>query len=850
MARELSQEEVLDFLCRTGGQATNAALLGHFKRFLRDPALPPELRLQHRECFKRYVNSVAVVREEAPPGCAPTKVVVLRARYRDLLGEEELPTAEGCLPHQEEGWRQESGPATHRESITELPRTFSAVCGSQDSKSHTCLGGQQSHPGGLHWSLKEAAVEEQSRTIGSPRRADGYPQGERASSQAPPVCLALSPHSKDTLPPCSLYTGKTSQQQPPSSATTSLLSSSSPVRTVHPNLALSNGTYPPHTRTIGSTSSQFSQSQGTALPCPPLSRGTPPPCSFPVIAISTPHPQSSQGTSEPCNASLRDTVPPCHPSSGDISSRWPPVSVDTDPSFPLSGSVYHMHPTSSSFHPSSRSVTSKRPTSLEFRPPLPSPSSISASLPGTVLDMFAPTREDEWPPVDPPPFLESLPMLPGEGLESGWWGHLPVFKSIRCQLSLQDLNDFVDQATNDSEESGSSSDSDSSTIDMHERVTFVASTAGECFESCRGASKSIKCMDMHSSIPSAQFNQNGVQNRLSKYETAIESSEASGRTPQVISKKSDIQLDVLPFVHEGQRLRKSLHLQDKMSSSDDKLINLHCKKKSRPVSHHKKASKLPLFAPAPGVDLSLIVPLVDVKHFSTDSCLTPPKQVLRLGIYSGLVGSDAKRISCHRSSVVPLDTKEHEWVVKLASGSWMQVYGLFNENPYLALHRDFISGYTALHWIAKHGNYRMFLNFVSGAEKAGIKLDVDAKSNGGYTPLHLAAIHGHENVIKLLVEKMKVKVTARDHSGKRAWQYLCSSTTGEVWHLLGAPKGKTIFPVCTLPTVAPPVKNTRSRAAVTNLSRKSSLAAFLKPQHLKWKSNQSHLSAHKEAHSD
>lgn len=507
-----------------------------------------------------------------------------------------------------------------------------------------------------------------------------------------------------------------------------------------------------------------------------------------------------------------------------------------------------MHPASSPFHPSSKSVPTMR--SSEFRPPLSPPSSVSTFSSGPLLDMCTPPREDEWPPVDPPPFLENPPVLPGEGLESGWWGHLPIFKSIRCQLSLQDLDDFVDQETNDSEESGSSSGNDSSTADMHARETFVASTAGECFESHRAAGDANKWQDMHSSILSVQLNQNSAKNRLSKYETAVESSEPNGRIPQVIYDKSDLQPNVLPLTHERQRLRKSVHLQDKMSSSDDELINLDFKKKSRRVSHHKKPPRVPIFAPQPGVDLSLTLPPVGMKHLAAVSFQTSQEQVHRHGIYSGLVGSDTKKTSCHRSSSVPLDTKEHEWVVKLASGSWMQVYGLFTENPHLALHRDFISGYTALHWIAKHGNCRMFLNFVSGAEKAGINLDVDAKSNGGYTPLHLAAIHGHENVIKLLVEKMKVKVTARDHSGKRAWQYLCSTTTGEVWQLLGAPKGKTIFPICALPTVDLPVKNTRSRAAVTSLSRKSSLAAFLKPQHLKRKSNQSHLPAHKEAHSD
>lgn len=40
--------------------------------------------------------------------------------------------------------------------------------------------------------------------------------------------------------------------------------------------------------------------------------------------------------------------------------------------------------------------------------------------------------------------------------------------------------------------------------------------------------------------------------------------------------------------------------------------------------------------------------------------------------------------------------------MKLASGSWIRVLSLFWEDPQLALHKDFLTGYTALHWIAKH----------------------------------------------------------------------------------------------------------------------------------------------------
>uniref|UniRef100_A0A8C9SVV0 SOWAHA-C winged helix-turn-helix domain-containing protein n=1 Tax=Scleropages formosus TaxID=113540 RepID=A0A8C9SVV0_SCLFO len=141
-----------------------------------------------------------------------------------------------------------------------------------------------------------------------------------------------------------------------------------------------------------------------------------------------------------------------------------------------------------------------------------------------------------------------------------------------------------------------------------------------------------------------------------------------------------------------------------------------------------------------------------------------------------------------RSVPVPLDPKEHDWLLKAASGSWTEIYALFREEPTLLDKRDFISGYTLLHWIAKHGDHRVLNTLWYGVNKAGMDLDVDARTTCGYTPLHLAAIHGHKKMIRLLVHKFKAKVTLRDTSGKRPWQYLASSGSGDLLQLLGSPK--------------------------------------------------------------
>uniref|UniRef100_H2RRY1 SOWAHA-C winged helix-turn-helix domain-containing protein n=1 Tax=Takifugu rubripes TaxID=31033 RepID=H2RRY1_TAKRU len=91
--------------------------------------------------------------------------------------------------------------------------------------------------------------------------------------------------------------------------------------------------------------------------------------------------------------------------------------------------------------------------------------------------------------------------------------------------------------------------------------------------------------------------------------------------------------------------------------------------------------------------------------------------------------------------------------------------------------RDFISGFTVLHWIAKHGDHR----------KAGVNFDINARSTSGHTPLHIATIHGHKNIIRLLVNKFGADMRLRDMAGKKAWQYLDCAMPLDVFQLLGAP---------------------------------------------------------------
>ncbi|XP_070818809.1 ankyrin repeat domain-containing protein SOWAHA [Chaetodon trifascialis] len=137
------------------------------------------------------------------------------------------------------------------------------------------------------------------------------------------------------------------------------------------------------------------------------------------------------------------------------------------------------------------------------------------------------------------------------------------------------------------------------------------------------------------------------------------------------------------------------------------------------------------------------------------------------------------------SESVPLEPLAHEWLVKCAAGLWGQIYGLLLQDARLALKKDFMSGFTALHWAAKDGNSQMIHNLVDISRKRGTFVNINSKAHGGYTPLHIAAIHGRTEVMALLVQSYGASVNERDNDGKKAFHYLGKGVPAEVRALLG-----------------------------------------------------------------
>ncbi|KAG1960792.1 ankyrin repeat domain-containing protein SOWAHC [Pimephales promelas] len=97
------------------------------------------------------------------------------------------------------------------------------------------------------------------------------------------------------------------------------------------------------------------------------------------------------------------------------------------------------------------------------------------------------------------------------------------------------------------------------------------------------------------------------------------------------------------------------------------------------------------------------------------------------------------------STAVALDPLEKEWIFSAASGKLSHLIQLLKQDSSLANKKDFTS--------------------VSLQRYTGLR-------NTGYTPLHIAALHGHRHIFDLLVRTYGAKENLRDYSGRLAHHYL------------------------------------------------------------------------------
>ncbi|XP_018560026.1 ankyrin repeat domain-containing protein SOWAHC-like [Lates calcarifer] len=183
------------------------------------------------------------------------------------------------------------------------------------------------------------------------------------------------------------------------------------------------------------------------------------------------------------------------------------------------------------------------------------------------------------------------------------------------------------------------------------------------------------------------------------------------------------------------------------------------------------------------------------KHFLQVMMNTSPQVrrsiVLRRSIYlSSRSDSDsASLVSSNpdedRTSVT-LDPLEHEWMMCASDGEWGSLNRLLATDPSLILRKDFVTGFTCLHWAAKHGKPELIALIINFAKQNNIPISVDVRSSTGYTPLHVAAMHNHMEVVKLLVGAYSADVEIRDYSGRKACQYLTDSVSVDIRDIIGA----------------------------------------------------------------
>ena len=105
----------------------------------------------------------------------------------------------------------------------------------------------------------------------------------------------------------------------------------------------------------------------------------------------------------------------------------------------------------------------------------------------------------------------------------------------------------------------------------------------------------------------------------------------------------------------------------------------------------------------------------------------------------------------------------------MVKGDHETLMKMFKDDPKLSRAKDFTTGYTPLHWAAKHGSLELVKILAEN-----YKVDVNAKSYGGYTPSHLACQFGHQQVFNILVRMYRADVNLQDHCCKKPSQYFAS----------------------------------------------------------------------------
>ncbi|KAG7221186.1 hypothetical protein INR49_017473 [Caranx melampygus] len=751
MATDFTQDAVLRFLQSSGGSVKNSDLLLHFRNFLRNHADQD----RNRELFKKFVNSVATVRQQDG-----VSYVVLRKKFR------------GHSPG--DGAAGSSGPRRHPDWKSSGP--------SPESRSP----GERS---GLKLQLREGPVEE------SPRKT---------SHQRLPAA-GIIPSNTDS----NVNVEKEQQVNTPPGR--SGVSSAQVVSQVSEKTQVKAPSVcePP----VTDQCAEESQQRGGFGPSPGITPAVPAVRHHGEDQQVVPVPQTLRGREAcPQTEGLHQVPPP------NAHAQGPPrrfkyrqsyksaVSYDEDEGeedevTERQGSTGGMWPQGVPLGDTGRVISTSLPCIIDT----PVPPSVISSSSSSSSERIVPKIyiQDVEGAVLPPPH-PGLTFYPGVGLKEQQTRKGPEHMSVPEEsTSSRPSEDLYTPSTDPSKgasphhsihqdcqisqaagvQLGPRQEPNSPTSGLSSSHSSVLSPSPDVGSS-RGSG-------LNSSYEDLQARAANILNpdppptgdSYDDHEEAV-SSEGSTSSPLLWQRPA-----VARRLSSKARNRMCLSLGadlDKVLQEEEEVKHLRGSEAARLNRLHLISSSLSL--------------RYNLSSSSLSSCSTPPRchsladlvERDELGKGRRSLPASATPTTTHhdspsKQSLVPLEPREHAWLVKGATGAWPDIYSLFREDSSLLNKQDFISGFTVLHWIAKHGDHRVLNTLWYGVQKAGLVFDINARSACGHTPLHIAAIHGHKNIIRLLVNKFDADVKLRDTAGKRPWQYLNGNTPVDIFQLLGAP---------------------------------------------------------------
>lgn len=135
------------------------------------------------------------------------------------------------------------------------------------------------------------------------------------------------------------------------------------------------------------------------------------------------------------------------------------------------------------------------------------------------------------------------------------------------------------------------------------------------------------------------------------------------------------------------------------------------------------------------------------------------------GSSSSLDSKDSKSGKINGNPLI-LEDHEKKWFRYIAKCDLEQLKKLYKIDNELINRKDNFTGYAAIHWAAKKGRF----DIIRWAYE--MKADMDARTSGGYTALHMAVIHKNELTIKRLINDHCADINVRDYSGKKPRHYI------------------------------------------------------------------------------